>query len=189
MASYTNIDPNTLLPGEPWTSAKALASFENPQAIAEGAATSPVNAAGWHPYNLLVAGGAQTGIIYDFAVNGAVATVTSPDFVNGYEYRFVFHGMAITLGTSPISAGMKRSTDDTFPVTATVSLGNLTTAPSSGYFELPLCRLSNRYAVASPQLTTLDLGVAARVKGVRFTLSTTLTAGRIYMQRRLDYQT
>jgi hypothetical protein len=41
MADYTLIDPNTLLPGEPWTSAKALAAFENPEAIAEGAAGAP----------------------------------------------------------------------------------------------------------------------------------------------------
>ena len=34
MAEWTDIDPNTLLPGEPWTSAKALAAFENPVAIA-----------------------------------------------------------------------------------------------------------------------------------------------------------
>jgi hypothetical protein len=41
MADYTLIDPNTLLPGEPWTSAKALAAFENPEAIAEGAPGAP----------------------------------------------------------------------------------------------------------------------------------------------------
>ena len=41
MADYTAIDPNTLLPGEPWTSAKALATFENPPAIAEGAEGAP----------------------------------------------------------------------------------------------------------------------------------------------------
>ena len=41
MADWTNIDPNTLLPGEPWTSAKALASFENVSAMAEGAVGAP----------------------------------------------------------------------------------------------------------------------------------------------------
>ena len=41
MADYTFIDPNSLLPGEPWTSAKALAAFENPEAIAEGAVGAP----------------------------------------------------------------------------------------------------------------------------------------------------
>lgn len=41
MASYTDQDTDSLLPGEPWTSAKALACFENPVAIAEGVAGAP----------------------------------------------------------------------------------------------------------------------------------------------------
>jgi hypothetical protein len=45
MADYTVIDYNTLLPGEPLTSAKAIASFENPEAIAEGADGAPKIAA------------------------------------------------------------------------------------------------------------------------------------------------
>jgi len=41
MADWTELDTNTLLPGEPLTSAKALAFFENPVALAEGAADAP----------------------------------------------------------------------------------------------------------------------------------------------------
>ena len=41
MADWTELDTNTLLPGEPLTSAKALAFFENPIALAEGAADAP----------------------------------------------------------------------------------------------------------------------------------------------------
>ena len=41
MAQWTFIDPNTLLPGAPWTSAKAQASFENLEAVAEGAPGAP----------------------------------------------------------------------------------------------------------------------------------------------------
>ena len=41
MASYTDQSTDSLLPGEPWTSAKALACFENPVAIAEGAVGAP----------------------------------------------------------------------------------------------------------------------------------------------------
>jgi hypothetical protein len=41
MASWTDQDTDSLLPGEPWTSAKALACFENPAAIAEGASGAP----------------------------------------------------------------------------------------------------------------------------------------------------
>ena len=41
MAQWTNIDPNTLLPCDPWTSAKAQAAFENLEAVTEGAAIAP----------------------------------------------------------------------------------------------------------------------------------------------------
>ena len=41
MAQYTGPDPNTLLPGDPWTSALAQAAFEDPIAIVEGAPGAP----------------------------------------------------------------------------------------------------------------------------------------------------
>lgn len=41
MADWTEQDPNDLLPGEPWTSAQALAAFENVVAMAEGAPGAP----------------------------------------------------------------------------------------------------------------------------------------------------
>ena len=41
MAQWTTIDPNTLLPGDPWTSAKSQAAFENVEAVAEGAPGAP----------------------------------------------------------------------------------------------------------------------------------------------------
>ena len=43
MADWTELDTDTLLPGEPLTSAKALAFYENPKAIAEGADDTPRN--------------------------------------------------------------------------------------------------------------------------------------------------
>ena len=53
MAQWTVIDPNTLLPGDPWTSAKAQAAFENVEAIAEGAEGAPrVQARGLSPFLL-----------------------------------------------------------------------------------------------------------------------------------------
>ena len=43
MADWTELDTNGLLPGEPFTSAKALAFFENPVAMAGGAVDAPRN--------------------------------------------------------------------------------------------------------------------------------------------------
>ena len=41
MADWTDINLDTLLPGEPLTSAKIIAAVENPKAIAEGAPGAP----------------------------------------------------------------------------------------------------------------------------------------------------
>ncbi len=90
MASWTNQSTSSLLPGEPWTSAKALAAFENPEAIAEGAAGAPIMQASWHPYNKLNVGDANTGRFY----NGQLlATVETPNFADGYEYRILGRGI------------------------------------------------------------------------------------------------
>lgn len=41
MASWTEQSLDSLAAGEPWTTSKAIAAFENPKAIAEGAAGAP----------------------------------------------------------------------------------------------------------------------------------------------------
>ena len=41
MSQWTDVDPNDLLPGDPWTSGKAQAAFENVEALAEGAERAP----------------------------------------------------------------------------------------------------------------------------------------------------
>ena len=41
MSQWTFVDPNTLLPGDPWTSAKAQAAFENLEAAIKSAPGAP----------------------------------------------------------------------------------------------------------------------------------------------------
>ena len=96
MASWTNQSTSSLLPGEPWTSAKALAAFENPTALAEGASGAPVLSTGWHSYNRTNVGDSGTGVYYSFATDGAVATAETPNFENNYEYRL----LGVNLGIS-----------------------------------------------------------------------------------------
>ena len=67
MADWTELDTNGLLPGEPLTSAKALAFFENPVAMAEGAVNAP------RVYGLAMAPDDQ------IVTDGLVLTVTAAD--------------------------------------------------------------------------------------------------------------
>ena len=67
MADWTELDTDTLLPGEPLTSAKALAFYENPIAIQEGAPDPYVELAA-----NLVAGGLGS-LVFAYSTGGDVA--------------------------------------------------------------------------------------------------------------------
>lgn len=59
---------------------------ENFPAMARGENGSPYVEAGWHPYDGLTVGDGADGVIYDFAVDGAISSLETPDFADGYEY-------------------------------------------------------------------------------------------------------
>ena len=67
---------------------------ENFPAMARGENGSPYVDAGWHPYDGLTVGDGADGVIYDFAVDGALASVETPSFADGYEYLIVGRGMS-----------------------------------------------------------------------------------------------
>lgn len=71
---------------------------DNPIAIAEGASGAPVNQAAWHPFDKVTVGDAATGVIYDFATNGAQASVTA-NFADGYDYMIHLVGLSHGDGT------------------------------------------------------------------------------------------
>lgn len=100
MADYTDWDINDYLPGQPLTSAKAISYHENLDATAEGAPGSRIVQAGWHPYDLTRAGGSETGLIYDHAVDGDIAEILTPVFALGYEYRLFFENVGIGSASS-----------------------------------------------------------------------------------------
>lgn len=82
---------------KPITLQQGRALRNNPIATAEGATDAPYVAAGWHPYDGVTVGDGADGVIYDFAVDGALGTIVSPNFVDGYEYQFIFNGLSLSL--------------------------------------------------------------------------------------------
>lgn len=76
MADYAEIDVNNLLSGEPWTTALANATFENPEAIAEGAPGAPkIRTSSLAPNVISVTGDAAVsngteGAIYTYHITG-----------------------------------------------------------------------------------------------------------------------
>jgi hypothetical protein len=137
MADYTVIDYNTLLPGEPWTSAKAIASFENPEAIAEMSVGASLFLGVWHPYDMTEAGTGD-GVIWSHSADGAVSSIETPDFASGYEYRLELEDVSNSNGDSDIELEAYYFTSATY--SASVILRALPASPigqlSSGFVDL-----------------------------------------------------
>jgi len=89
MTTWTSISNAAVAVGAIPSSATVTALRDNPSAIAESASGAPVMVSGWHPVDKVTIGDGKAGLIYDFAVNGTVATIDTPDFQDGYEYRIV----------------------------------------------------------------------------------------------------
>jgi len=92
MADWVTITDSQCDPDAPLTSGLAYAWRDNTIAIAEGSPGAPVLSAAWHPYDMVSVGDGTTGLFYDVAVSGATATITTPTFANGWDYRVRWSG-------------------------------------------------------------------------------------------------
>lgn len=98
MTTWTTISNAAVAVGAIPSSSIVTALRDNPSAVAESSSGAPVMVSGWHPVDKVSTGDGKTGLIYDSAVTGTVASVVTPDFVDGYEYRVVAHNMQQTGG-------------------------------------------------------------------------------------------
>ena len=95
---------------KPITLQQGRALRDNPIAISEAATGAPVVVAGWHPYDMVKIGDGNDGVFYDFAVHGTQATITTPDFADGYEYAIRFANLGCS-STSALNVDLYRETD------------------------------------------------------------------------------
>lgn len=89
MTTYSTISNGSVAVGAIPSSVTVTALRDNPIAMAEAASGAPINRAGWHPVDKVTVGDGLQGVIYDFSVSGAVSSIVTPDFEDGYEYRLV----------------------------------------------------------------------------------------------------
>lgn len=157
MTSYITITDAETDPSAPITSELAKKWRDNPLAIAEGDSTAPVNQTAWHPYNKVTVNDANTGIIYNFPTDGAVATVTSPDFQDGYEYAFMFADLASSAASATLRIDWYRETSAAYSGVTSVSGATLfssTTLPLNAFFALPFVRFTRRYHILTGESLT-----------------------------------
>lgn len=93
MTTWTSISNASVGVGGIPSSTTMTALRDNPAAMAEAATGAPAISAGWVPVDKLTVGDGKTGLIYDYASNGTVASVVTPNFEDGWEYRVVAHGL------------------------------------------------------------------------------------------------
>ena len=110
MTAWTTLLNALFIPGKPILGSTGAALRDNLAATMEGAAGAPHVQGVWHPYNSLAVGDSGTGVIYDFAVNGAVSSIISPDFVDGYEYQIIYQGLTPPTGTPVLNLAVYRET-------------------------------------------------------------------------------
>lgn len=98
----------------------------------------------WEPYD------GATGRIWSFAVDGAVTTITTPDFVDGWEYAFQFERLQTSSGSSTsFNINLFRETAGAYAgASALVASGFSTTLMLNGYAELLNPRLVRSHHVA-----------------------------------------
>jgi hypothetical protein len=184
---------------------------DNPKGMAQGADDAPVIFTGWHPYNLTEVGGSETGLIYDFATDGAAANKVSPDFEDGFEYAFVFDGLSSDSGPpTELQISLYGETSASY-LTDTSVIDSLTTEAEKvfGVLSVDMPRLSKyahscRWISGGHAFSTATSAVTASTQSGAVLQSNTkqtvlrarlkfdagsFDAGSIYMLRRREYLT
>ena len=180
---------------------KALAS--NPVAIAEGSSGAPYIAAGWHPYDGVNIGDGADGVIYDFAVDGAVASVETPNFVDGYEYYITYNGIVPTSGTPDFLVEFYRETSAAYAAPSSIATTITASFAQIGYVGPFAPRVtsniflfaknnetsgSNATFSSTETLAGVRSGTAQKILKARLSVtSSTIGGGIIRMFKRRSY--
>ena len=167
MTAWTTISNALVAVGAKPFATTVQAFRDNALAALEADATAPVNQTAWHPYNKITNGDANTGVIYDFAVNGAVATITSPDWADGYEYRFRLNRLSRdgSLG-GILQIELYRETAATYTAARDISPAVSISENLSGVVEIHQPRLSLVW-----HLITADTALSSAVGAITPTTS------------------
>lgn len=190
MTTWTTISNASVAVGAIPSSTLVTALRDNPSAAQEGAAGSPVSVYGWQPVDKVSVGDGKRGLIYDYAVDGSVSTIDTPNFVDGYEYRM----LVVDLGaTGAVQVGFFIYGETTGWVEAK-RIANSYSAVSTFDIEIRIPRISQRNHVSlicSQNLTSNGgylFGSAQKVRNGRIFFSSGGTSqGVVYLFRRREF--
>jgi hypothetical protein len=206
MTTYTSISNGLVAVGAKPFATTIQALRDNPIAIAEADSTAPVNQGNWHPYNKVTNGDANTGSFYSGAT---VASIVTPDFVDGYDYMVTWTGLSHNAGTTEaLQVEFYREVGAAYNPAASLGAGSLGAASTTaeGWIELTDVRkVKNRFltpysiisqsaatslgnsSLAAQSLNYLQNVVVTpqKILRVRFTPTAgSFDAGNMYLYRR-----
>jgi len=149
---------------------------DNLLACMETDSTAPINQTAWHPYDL------GTGVIYDSAVDGSVASVTTPTLSPNFEYKIEAFNVGHDTATASLSVAL---------YTAGASLfGSLSTSGSISAADT-LARNYVRFYAGNGNANFPDV-ITSRIRNaVSYAIVSWNTAnldqGQLILLRRADY--
>ena len=184
MTTYRSIAATEVDPDSPVTSTLMVALTDNPIAISEGSTGAPYLQSAPHPYNGVTVGDGNTGLLYDFSVDGGVVSVQTPNLESGYVYT------VRTVNTSRGTGSVQDLEVDWFGTGPTL-LGTSTLAtPVSASIVVGRASASmyaDDFSVSFPN-AALSQTVRPVLYGViQWSLGASFDAGKIYLFRELDY--
>jgi hypothetical protein len=202
MTSYTAIPDNAIDQDSPLTEDLGTLFRDNPIAGFEGSTDAPVAATGWHPYDMTNVGDGGDGEFYDFASDGASASIETPAFADGYEYAIRIEDysnttnsnfqieiqLAATSGWSVFSANLITAPQQYRGIFA-FTMPRLAAYAHSGQWLVPLCASSGGTAASGIEASSIG-ATASKIAKARVSMASgTNDSGKLFLLRRREFVT
>lgn len=149
----------------------------------------------WHPYNKTTIGDANTGLIYDYGVSGAVSSVVTPDFADGWEYMIVYNDLSAGSGSPPYMLQVELYGETSAAYSGAKDVSGALSSLISGHLQLPWVRSARTWqpgvalavGVSSTTETSVGFQMVSAQKALRARVSFSsgnIDAGKLYLYRR-----
>lgn len=107
----------------------------------------------WHPYDMASPNDGADGLLYYQATSGAVASIVTPDFEDGYEYRLAIFNLGHSSGSSQTFRVSLYAESSAAYQTAVAMTGSVASATRiHGFIDLPVVRALKSYQLIQNQM-------------------------------------
>lgn len=188
MTTFTTITNALVAVGAKPFASTMQALRDNPISIAEGDPTAPVNQAFWHPYNKVTVGDANNGMFYDFGTMGAAASVETPVFEAGYDYRVRLLAISHNNGAATdFRLEMRRQSSGLYNPAATLVTAATNALFFSGQVIMEGVGVTNNVFFSFPYNLSQITGANAALTGNQPTISNQVSVAQRLDRARLSW--